>query len=916
MTFNEKELRKLEDDRAKKVTEYLRRMDFAHSVTYATILSTEVCDCEAKDWVTLLETTGRCPNCDRSSFRTIRNTSQFEFNWFGCGQPNHSHNYLINDEIKDEQCGARLREDWLADSYQLLIMAAANLSEWMLKLSIKDYDATKNYEHIFRLFLKRTQDALTKSDGANLRPWEVKMIKEFYDNTSPQERMNLRVQMILSPFLQAATAQLPYHNDVLWELLRWDDIPKIAKLRAGNLVTWLADKWFLSVPMTENVIVNTTLRELHKATRIPIHKDPFIAMKMDTLRFLKKAKFKKDIPTLDREDHSKPGTIIKAAVDSQGIFPSAQEYMEAKQRFATEVEQAEEAAREREEQARRQQEVKERNDREIERKKKELEEEARLRNALLEQQQERNQMKVVAADDEKRKSESSLPEQKGGSSKFKQVNEKRGKSGSDVKEKERKQVTYGATDYRERQKKENTKTNKGSGVQEDDEEDHDVLHLDVSEETERIGMQQDSKEDGDVKADEELRIIRFVGSSPGEGKPQRGNPNKESWTTKENSAPTKKTSLKANRVQKISQSHKQAEPSKIVQEPYRRDPEKRRNNGPSATKQIHEARKARLEPHLLKTTTATQDGKATTQKQTETPATSSSKPTTTNKSSSSSQNIEATPKTSKQVALLSKKSGLEISKMDIYIPRIFDDEWRDGIVTPPLYTSSSYKIFSPEKTHKQLAITSSKDASSPANSNEFNLGLLDESAGSLVDTEGEKGRFKANLSDIDELLEDSVADKPAVNKEENFKFVPTGVKDQGEIEELQRKERKARIQRPKKINAKLQIAIKKGWKDNSTTLVKQKGRKGVEKGTGTHKVQKLERTRKVYAAIEQETVSQSGADEAGENMEIDEDVPLSIPMTSNEIRERVIKNEIKRGKEGKNNEELLQIDDMMEIEDN
>ena len=53
-------------------------------------------------------------------------------------------------------------------------------------------------------------------------------------------------------------------------------------------------------------------------------------------------------------------------------------------------------------------------------------------------------------------------------------------------------------------------------------------------------------------------------------------------------------------------------------------------------------------------------------------------------------------------------------------------------------------------------------------------------------------------------------------------------------------------------------------------------------------------------------------------MEIDEDdkVPLSIPMTSDEIRHRVIKNEIKRGKEGKSNQVLLQIDDMMEIEEN
>ena len=161
-------------------------------------------------------------------------------------------------------------------------------------------------------------------------------------------------------------------------------------------------------------------------------------------------------------------------------------------------------------------------------------------------------------------------------------------------------------------------------------------------------------------------------------------------------------------------------------------------------------------------------------------------------------------------------------------------------------------------------------------------------------------------------------DNQAVNAREVFKFVPAGEEDREEVEELTRKQKRVRIQRPKKVSTKLQVAIKKSWKENSTTFAKQKGRKGEEKRGGAHKVQKQERNHEVYAAIEQETAGQSVADGVLENMEIDEDdkVPLSIPMTSDEIRHRVIKNEIKRGKEGKSNQALLQIDDMMEIEEN
>ena len=183
-----------------------------------------------------------------------------------------------------------------------------------------------------------------------------------------------------------------------------------------------------------------------------------------------------------------------------------------------------------------------------------------------------------------------------------------------------------------------------------------------------------------------------------------------------------------------------------------------------------------------------------------------------------------------------------------------------------------------------------------------------------MEIEGGKEKFQANLSDIDELLGESVNDDRAVSKEKSFKFVSTRKDEQEDIEELERKQKMKKNQRPQKISTKLQSAIKKSWKNSSTTLVKQKGRKTDDNGKGAHKVRKLERGHRVYSAIEQETASRAATDVFDEKMEVDDEdgVPLSIPMTSSEICERVIKNVIKKGKEGKTNEQLLQINDMME----
>lgn len=524
MTHNEKLQRKAEDDKAKEVTQYLRQMEFSHSYTFAILLSTEICECDGKEWVSLLVPTSRCPGCGAHAFRSIRNTTQFELNWFGCGQPDHTHVYFIDDDEKDEVCGARVREEWLADNYQLLILSAAKISQWMIKLAIKGYNPAKNYEHIFRLFLKRAQDALIKSDGANLRPWEVKTIKELYENTSPQQRMNLRIQMILSPFQQAVTAQPPSNNDVLWELLRWEEIQKIADLRVGNLVDWLADKWFLGVPMTESVIVNTTIRELHKATQITMHKDPFTAKKLEVMRFLKKSKFRKDIPTLDREDHSKPGTIIKAAVDSQGIFPSASEFSQAKQRFIAEEEQKREAERNAERETRRQQEIKERNNEEVRRKSQELEEEKRLREELLAQQEKKGILtpkNSEAADSKnnnppknKQETISKAPSQAKNSNK---TDKKQSKTTNNKQPPSNDHQTYfGAFDIREKQKAQSqavaVQTPPVSEVVLD--EDQDVLNLDISDET-SLGLNPDTEPLADDKqSGDELRIIRYLPNSP------------------------------------------------------------------------------------------------------------------------------------------------------------------------------------------------------------------------------------------------------------------------------------------------------------------------------------------------------------------------------------------------------------------
>ena len=52
-------------------------------------------------------------------------------------------------------------------------------------------------------------------------------------------------------------------------------------------------------------------------------------------------------------------------------------------------------------------------------------------------------------------------------------------------------------------------------------------------------------------------------------------------------------------------------------------------------------------------------------------------------------------------------------------------------------------------------------------------------------------------------------------------------------------------------------------------------------------------------------------------MEVDEDdVPLSQPMTGNQIKAVVIKNELKKGKEGRSDGNLLEFDDMMDTQNN
>lgn len=54
-----------------------------------------------------------------------------------------------------------------------------------------------------------------------------------------------------------------------------------------------------------------------------------------------------------------------------------------------------------------------------------------------------------------------------------------------------------------------------------------------------------------------------------------------------------------------------------------------------------------------------------------------------------------------------------------------------------------------------------------------------------------------------------------------------------------------------------------------------------------------------------------------EDMDVEEEeVPLSVPMTSEEIRAKVLMNEIKKGREGRSDDELLQFNDMMEIDNN
>ena len=122
------------------------------------------------------------------------------------------------------------------------------------------------------------------------------------------------------------------------------------------------------------------------------------------------------------------------------------------------------------------------------------------------------------------------------------------------------------------------------------------------------------------------------------------------------------------------------------------------------------------------------------------------------------------------------------------------------------------------------------------------------------------------------------------------------------------------MKKPAKIGNKLKDAITKNWRDNASFLVKPKSSMSVEKKKELQKIKKIGRKQKSFKAIEQETCSNENIGEV-EIMETEEEeVPLSVPMTSEEIRVKVIKNEIKKGKEGRDGDELFQINDMMEID--
>ena len=407
-----------------------------------------------------------------------------------------------------------------------------------------------------------------------------------------------------------------------------------------------------------------------------------------------------------------------------------------------------------------------------------------------------------------------------------------------------------------------------------------------------------------------MRIIRLLPNSPSKAKKRSSH---ESWTTKRSTLATKNSNLKANFTPVVQPRYPQAGPSKIAQKPHRRDSVEKKDEKPSATRQLHEARKARLEPHLIekpavpvhsivRTPENTRKGE---RKPVQAPKLDAAVAPQAIKADAGKIGEIAHP-----VALLAKRSGLNEDNMQVFIPKLFDPDWKDGSVTPPLHTSASFKVFSPQQLSRQLALTNTNEHAQ-VNSNEMNLTLLDESAGSLMGPEEESMPLKENLSEIDELLDESVVDEP-VSTKGGLKFTPTAVDDNGDIEEFQRKKKKT--QRPARIGDKLKVAIKKNWHTNFTTLVKPKSRKSEEKRKSSRSENQKKHSQLTHKAIQQGTKEDMFSRSGEERMDIDgEDVPLSVPMTSNQIRAKVIKNEVKKGKEGRNDVKLLQINDMMEI---
>ena len=894
-------------------------MNFSESVTYAIIMSTEICSCRSKDWVSLLEKNSRCLTCNRRAFVSIKDTSQFEGVWDGCGMLGHEHVYIIADEVKNENCGARLREEWLADSYQLLIMSASKLSEWMLHSSITGYDARNNYEVIFRIHLKRAQDMLTKSDGANLRPWEVKMLTDFYENTSPQQRMNLRIQWTLSPMMHGTTAVLPNHNDILWELLKINLIVDIATLRSENKIHWLADKWFLGIPMTENVIVNTTLRELHKATLKPLHLEPFPAMKMEVMKQIRKAKFKIDVPTIPRNDPTKPGSTLKPGVDSHGIFPSPAEFAAAKNEFEAEARRVEDAEREaarlqRERDATRLEMERLERVRRWEQDKKEKEE-ADLRRGLIDQQKQKekgntrnqrsNNSRVKPADTTRK---ANPTEKRQVTSVTVPNTNKRRHPNSNSK------ASFGTTDIRVKYKFDDKPPEVLLELKEgNDEDDEDILDIHVSKDIIDLETQE---EDEEVSMDE-VRTIRCISSDPPAilG-PKKRKDKKESWSLKKKD-PRTDTDNKSKRIPAGSEKPRseplfsRAGPSKIIQTPAPRK---------SANTKLMEARMARLEPERLSTlsnntisptknTQNTKNPKIISPQNNKPPKTIKTKATNNIKIDAPKTKVIAneTKKIEYPVVPVKKAASLIIPEdLEAFISKSFDTEWKDGSFTPPLQTSS-YKVFSPERAFDQLALPSPVDPS-PADISGEDLGLLDESAESPPAELIQATPPLDGLTNVDELLgESTVEDSLNPNTNLEFQFTPTEVED--DIEEIKSKRKGASL-KPMKANQKMKTTIKKALKSGVVSLVKPKSRKAGDRRLKTSQAGQDSCSSSSTSVVDPQ-------DNGQDQMEVDEDdVPLSQPMTGNQIKAMVIKNELKKGKEGRSDGNLLEFDDMMDTQNN